>query len=163
MSVAALSVLVLDRSRPLTDDDRVLVSMALGEQRETATIIAVNKVDLAPAWHDRDIESKAVEVSAATGAGLEALTCRLADALGVDAERRDPPLVTNVRHIELLRAARSALARAMDALVESNGHISEEFVLADLQEASASLQEVTGRRTTDDLLALIFSRFCIGK
>ena len=36
-------------------------------------------------------------------------------------------------------------------------------MLADLQEASAALQEITGRRTTDDLLAHIFERFCIGK
>ena len=40
--------------------------------------------------------------------------------------------------------------------------LSEEFVLADFQDARAALEEVTGQRTTDDLLAHIFSRFCIG-
>jgi tRNA modification GTPase len=39
----------------------------------------------------------------------------------------------------------------------------EEFVLADLQEARAALEEVTGKRTSDELLNHIFSRFCIGK
>jgi tRNA U34 5-carboxymethylaminomethyl modifying GTPase MnmE/TrmE len=39
----------------------------------------------------------------------------------------------------------------------------EEFVLADLQQARAALEEVTGRRAPDDLLAHIFSRFCVGK
>ena len=39
----------------------------------------------------------------------------------------------------------------------------EEFVLTDLQDARAALEEVTGKRTSDDLLRHIFSRFCIGK
>jgi tRNA U34 5-carboxymethylaminomethyl modifying GTPase MnmE/TrmE len=41
--------------------------------------------------------------------------------------------------------------------------VSEEFPLLDLQEASAALQEITGKRTSDDLLRHIFERFCIGK
>jgi tRNA U34 5-carboxymethylaminomethyl modifying GTPase MnmE/TrmE len=36
-------------------------------------------------------------------------------------------------------------------------------VLADLQDARAAFEEVTGRRTSDDVLAHIFSRFCVGK
>jgi tRNA modification GTPase len=39
----------------------------------------------------------------------------------------------------------------------------EEFVLADLQDARAALEEITGQRTSEDVLAHIFSRFCIGK
>jgi tRNA U34 5-carboxymethylaminomethyl modifying GTPase MnmE/TrmE len=39
----------------------------------------------------------------------------------------------------------------------------EEFVLADLSDARAALEEISGRRATEDLLAHIFSRFCIGK
>jgi tRNA U34 5-carboxymethylaminomethyl modifying GTPase MnmE/TrmE len=39
----------------------------------------------------------------------------------------------------------------------------EEFVLVDLQEARCALEEITGRRAPDELLAHIFSRFCIGK
>ena len=39
----------------------------------------------------------------------------------------------------------------------------EEFVLADLQEARSAFEEVTGKRTADDVLTHIFSKFCIGK
>jgi tRNA U34 5-carboxymethylaminomethyl modifying GTPase MnmE/TrmE len=39
----------------------------------------------------------------------------------------------------------------------------EEFVLADLQDARAALEEIGGKRAPDELLAHIFSRFCIGK
>ena len=69
-------------------------------------------------------------------------------------------LITNLRHIALLERARDALNRARTSLA---ARVSEEFPLLDLQEASAALQEVTGQRTTDDLLHHIFARFCIGK
>ena len=39
----------------------------------------------------------------------------------------------------------------------------EEFVLTDLQDAARRLQEVTGARSSEDLLRSIFERFCIGK
>ena len=73
---------------------------------------------------------------------------------------RDRPQVTNVRHAALLERARGSLTRAAAAL---ESEVSEEFPLLDLQEAGAALQEITGRKTTDDLLRHIFERFCIGK
>jgi tRNA modification GTPase len=83
--------------------------------------------------------------------------------LGGGEDLRDRALVSNVRHSDLLRQSEEALARAAAALHASANTLSEEFILADLQEAGAALQEITGKRTTDDLLAQIFSRFCIGK
>ena len=59
--------------------------------------------------------------------------------------------------------AREALVRARAAAVASGGSLPEEFVLADLQEARAALEEITGRRAPEDLLEHIFARFCIGK
>jgi tRNA modification GTPase len=157
VTVADLTLLVLDRSRPLSDDDRALMTDTPPGPR----LVVINKTDLAPAWDGVEGTADAVEISVKTGVGLEALIDRMATALGVAEERRDPPLVSNVRHIGLLGTADAALGRAGDAL--STPAVSEEFILADLQDAAAALQEVTGRRTTDDLLAHIFSRFCIGK
>ena len=59
--------------------------------------------------------------------------------------------------------AQAALARARDAARAEGGALSEEFVLADLNEARAACEEITGRRAPDDLLGHIFSKFCIGK
>lgn len=124
-------------------------------------LIVANKADLPEAW---TLESSwdAVAVSATTGDGLPKLIDTLASRLGAAPERRDQPLVTNVRHAALLDRASEAIVRAGEALSGASS-TSEEFVLADLQEASAHLQEITGRRTTDDLLRHIFERFCIGK
>ena len=155
--VADLTIVVLDRSRGLTDEDRALVEAAM----EGPHVIVANKTDLPEAWTPES-SWDAVAVSAKTGDGLARLIDTLASRLGAAPERRDQPLVTNVRHAALLDRARVAIARAREALSGASS-TSEEFVLADLQEASAHLQEITGRRTTDDLLRHIFERFCIGK
>ena len=159
VGVADLTVVVLDRSRSLNaEDQRLLDTYAAG-----AKLVVVNKIDLESAWSGEAVSSDAVPVSVRTGEGIDRLVERMATALGVNEGLRDEPLVSNVRHIELLRRGDAALARAAAALSASSDSVSEEFILADLQDAAAALQEITGKRTSDDLLAHIFSRFCIGK
>lgn len=153
--VADLVLVVLDRSRPLTDDDRALLDATASRSR----VVVVNKLDLDPAAGFTAPE-KAVEISATTGAGIDRLIEAVAAALNAEEPLRDHPHITNVRHIVLLERAREALDRATAALAD---RVSEEFPLLDLQDAAHALQEITGRRTSDDLLQHIFERFCIGK
>ena len=158
--VADLTLVVLDRSRPIEDDDRNLLATTNSRPR----LLVINKIDLPPAWSMGEIPSADVlETSVKTGAGLDVLVDRMACVLGAGAEFRDQPLVSNVRHVALLRSSRDALARAATGITPEEGDVSEEFVLADLQDAALRLQEITGRRTTDDLLTHIFANFCIGK
>ncbi len=110
------------------------------------------------AWSRED----AISVSAKTGYGIELLRRRIVEALDIDLTA-DRPEITNVRHIELVRRAHDALVRARGAALAEGRSLSEEFVLADLQEARAALEEVTGKRSSDDVLTHIFERFCIGK
>ena len=159
VSIADLTVLVLDRSRPLGAQDMRLHDAL----RPGPGLVVVNKVDLAAAWSDNAIQADAALVSVKTGEGIDELVDRMAEALGLGEALRDHPLVSNVRHSDLLRQGDAALARAAEVAGASARPISEEFILADLQEAATALQEITGKRTTDDLLAHIFSRFCIGK
>jgi tRNA modification GTPase len=100
-----------------------------------------------------------VRVSARTRAGLDVLRQRLIEALDIE-PIGDSPAITNVRHIILVRRAHDGLVRARTAAQAS---LSEEFVLADLQEARIALEEITGRRTPEDVLTHIFAKFCIGK
>ena len=156
---ADLRLVVLDRSRALTAADRALADSLPPDAR----VLVVNKTDLPAVWTvDQEALADAVEVSTKTGDGLPQLMDRMAQALGAQSETHDDPLVTNVRHIALLESTRAALSRALDALSATSSP-SEEFILADLQEAASHLQEITGKRTTDDLLRHIFERFCIGK
>jgi tRNA modification GTPase len=100
---------------------------------------------------------RGIRVSAVSGEGMDDLRTAIASALDVEPQR-DRPAITNVRHIALVEQAHTALCRARDAAGSP-----EELVLADLQQARAALEEIAGRRTTEDLLAHIFARFCVGK
>jgi tRNA modification GTPase len=183
-SVAELVLVVLDRSQPLDDIDRAI----LRETADRRRLVVVNKCDLHEAWSiDALGHHRPLAISARTQEGLDRLRCSIVHELGgcvggVPAAAlavawpaalaclgaggealRDPVAVTNIRHIELLERAHGALDRAGEALERSHGTLSEEFVLADLQDARNALEEITGKRTADDLLEHIFGRFCIGK
>ena len=160
-TTADLVLVVLDLSCHLEDDDFTLVR----ETSETPRLVVANKSDLPAAWRGTDIAAPVVMVSSMTGEGLDALRVEIRSALGGGNPKtpRDTAAVTNVRHAALLERARAALRRAGDAVEAPGGPVAEEFVLTDLQDARAALEEVTGRRTSEDLLRHIFSRFCIGK
>ena len=160
LAVADLVLLVLDRSRPLDGEDTALLRESASSQR----LVVVNKIDLPASWAVDALPSPdasaCIQVSMKTPEGLRDLRQAVADALGARERLRDTVAVTNIRHIELLGRVQDALARAATAAAES---VSEEFVLVDLQEARAALEEITGKRTSEDVLQHIFQHFCIGK
>ena len=156
---ASACLVVLDRSVPLAGDDRDVL-------RETASsprVVVVNKIDRPAAWSPPVAlppGGDAVEVSALTGEGFGRLREELRRVLAGEAATRETPMVANIRHIELLERAGSALGAAAAAAERG---AAEEFVLEDLQRARRALEELTGKRTPDDVLEHIFERFCIGK
>jgi tRNA modification GTPase len=153
---AAMIVLVLDRSTPLTKDDRDL----LESTNASARIVVANKIDVPAAWQAGEIATEPIEISAKTGEGLERLRRALLGVAEGGEAARDAPALTNLRHADLVERARVAVERARDAVALWTP---EEFVLADLHDARHRLEEVTGARTTDDILHAIFAKFCIGK
>jgi tRNA modification GTPase len=156
--VASLLVVVLDQSEPLRDEDREV----LATTRSRSRLLVRNKTDLPAAWNAHELEEPSLAASATTGEGLDMLRDAIIRALTEREDLRDPPAVSNVRHIALLEDARFHLTRAADA-AGAGAEMPEEFLLTDLQQARAALEEITGRRTTDCLLEHIFARFCIGK
>lgn len=158
---AHVVLLVLDGSRPLDADDRVAQAAAA----EARTLVVVNKSDLPRAWN---VESAGVPrdvaiVSARTGDGVSALAQRLAARLACVDTGSEHPLVTNRRQRALLSTALESLAHAITEDDARGGSLPEEFVLADIRGALEALEEVTGRRSRDEMLAEIFAAFCIGK
>lgn len=156
---ADLLIAMLDRSRPMNDADRRILDATTARPR----VVVINKIDVLTAWTTDDELEGAIPISVRERAGLEDLVSAIERALGEDRSQKDAPAISNVRHIALVERTQAIIDRAIHAVEESNGTISEEFLLSDLQEAAALLQEVSGRRTPDDLLRRIFERFCIGK
>jgi tRNA modification GTPase len=161
-ATADLVLVVLDGSCPLEDADRDL----LREAGETPRIVVINKSDVPPAWRASPLAVPSETVSSKTGDGLDRLRAAIRASLeGAPATTppRDTAAVTNVRHAVLIERARRALRHALQAVESPDGPVAEEFVLTDLHDARVALEEVTGKRSSEDLLRHIFSRFCIGK
>ncbi|MGH9373770.1 MAG: tRNA modification GTPase, partial [Vicinamibacterales bacterium] len=154
--VAAVVLVVLDGSTPLTAEDHAL----LRETIDAPRLLVANKSDLSAAWLDDEVNGDVVRLSALTGEGVDRLRTILLPTIHGRSRDRDVPAITNMRHVELLTRAREALERAAGAA--SDG-VPEEFVLADLNEARGLLEAITGSRTTEDVLGHIFMSFCIGK
>jgi tRNA modification GTPase len=154
VAVADLLLVVLDRSRAFDAGDRTI----LAETASRPRLLVVSKTDLPNAWVTALPD--AMQVSGTDGTGLAELRTRMLDELSERDAPSDAPAVTNLRHVALLERAHEALRRATEAAAQE---APEEFVAADVTEARDALEEITGRRTADDTLTAIFSRFCIGK
>jgi tRNA modification GTPase len=150
---ADVLLVVVDGSAALTVDDRA----ALESTRSLRRLIVASKSDLAPSWDRTVIGAHAV--SALAGGGLGELRERIVEA-GGGLLPRDRAPIANLRHTALLKHARAALERASAA---ARQRVPEEFVLADLHAARGCFDEITGARPQDEVLRVIFERFCIGK
>ena len=79
---------------------------------------------------------------------------------GESGTARESGFLTNVRHEGLIKDSLAGLDAAEAAVAERVPH---EMLLMDLYNALRPLDQITGATTTDDILNLIFSTFCIGK
>ena len=153
-------VVVIDGSTALTDADRFILSSTT----KKIGLVAVNKSDLelrVDGEHIQQIagEKEIVKVSATEGYGIQELRKSLREIiLPMDIEV--PFVLTNVRHKSALSRGTKALADAAVALDEAQP---PELVAVPLQQAKESLEEVVGLIQNEDILELIFSKFCIGK
>jgi tRNA modification GTPase len=147
-------IVVIDRSLPLTSIDTTL----LKDTSTRARVVVASKSDLQPAWPSG--EHDAIAVSSITDEGVDHLRRALVARAGGGDTLRDRPGIANMRHAALLRRAHTAVTRA---LADAHAGEPEELVLAELHEARRCFDEVTGARAPDEVLEVIFQRFCIGK
>lgn len=101
-----------------------------------------------------------VFISAAKKEQLELLKSRILARVNVDKFRTGNTVITNVRHYDSLTKTRESLLAVLTGLDEL---VTQDFLAMDIRRALHDLGEITGEVTTDDLLANIFSKFCIGK
>jgi tRNA modification GTPase len=156
---AALVLVVLDATQPLNDEEHRLLEAAQGRP----ALVVVNKCDLAQERSDDSPEAVAglsvLRTSALTGEGLPALRERIV-ALATGGAASEPGMLTSLRHHQ---AITTALAAMGDAARANAGGIPHEMILLDLYRGLWALDSLTGQTSSDDILNLIFSTFCIGK
>jgi len=154
---AALVLVVLDATQPLNDEERLLLAAVEGRP----ALAALNKSDLADAAEAVAQVGgvPAQRTSALTGEGIVALKERIL-ALATGGAASEPGMLTSLRHHQAITTALSALS---DAAGANAGRIPHEMILLDLYRGLWALDSLTGQTTSDDILNLIFSTFCIGK
>ena len=156
---ADLVLVVLDASVAETAEDAELLRQAEGRP----VIVVGNKCDLGSRDQGPRVRGQLalVRTSALTGEGIGELRGEILRHISGDAGiPAESGFLTNVRHQGLIKDALAALEAAKDAVA---GKVPHEMLLMDLYNALRPLDAITGATTTDDILNLIFSTFCIGK
>lgn len=164
----------IERSKQKIEQAKIVLCMADGsdldslkEVREWITalqiqfpekymVLVANKQDL----KTNSLEENEIGISAKAGDNLEQLKHQLVELVIGNYDLQNETIVTNVRHLDALRKTESALLAAQNGL---NTGITGDFVAMDIRQAMFWLGSITGQISEDDLLANIFSKFCIGK
>ena len=155
---ADLVLVVVDASLPIAPED----SQLLAQVAERPAILVENKADLASSPTAAiGSQLRRVRTSAITGEGIRELRAEIFRHVGGEpGAQAETGFLTNLRHQELVARSAAALDAARTAV---RNKIPHEMLLMDLYNALHPLDEITGATTTDDILNLIFSTFCIGK
>ena len=122
-----------------------------------------NKLDRSKANLVNELQGKYPDmlfISAGNKENLELLKARILELVNLDKFRTGNTIVTNVRHYDSLTKTRESLLEVLGGLDQL---VTNDFLAMDIRRALHYLGEITGEVTTDDLLANIFSKFCIGK
>lgn len=160
MEEAALILVVLDGSRPVTAEDIQLLREV--EKTGKPWIFVASKKDLVN--NSRAIgvvgggAPASVAVSAKTGEGLDELAKQIGALF--PAGTGETAYFTNARQAAAAEEAAQCLARAMEGL---EAGMPPDGPLSDVELAMAALGELTGRNIQEDVVDRIFSRFCVGK
>jgi len=147
-----------------------LTRQAQAEYREADAEIARMLAQRLPArvpvldvWNKADAaqpRAEGLSLSAKTGAGLAVLRQRLLETVGWQAAP-EGLYIARERHVQALRRVQGHLDRAQALLAAQAQAL--DLLAEELRLAQNALNEITGEFTSDDLLGVIFSRFCIGK
>ncbi len=170
MADAEVVLLVIDGTGELHAED-----LAILEAEEEAAaggrrlLVVLNKSDLFGSGGEasaalgaisRRVRVEVVETSTRSGEGLPELRTAILRAVRGGEVTREGGMLTNLRQHSAVSGAIGAMDDAAAAVA---GSVPHEMVLLDLHRGLGALDELTGRTSTEDILRLIFSSFCIGK
>lgn len=151
MNQADVVLMLFDSEETLAEVE----NLAQGLEEKKKVIWVRNKADLALSAR----KNNEIAISAKTGEGIEVLKKSLTASL-LAADAASDTVITNLRHYEHLVKTQQALTDALHGLEMG---ITGDFLAQDIRLALHHLGEITGQIVNDDLLANIFSKFCIGK
>ncbi|MBA3772705.1 MAG: tRNA uridine-5-carboxymethylaminomethyl(34) synthesis GTPase MnmE [Ramlibacter sp.] len=139
-------------------DEAIARTLVAKLPRTVPVVDVFNKVDAGA--EANSLHAAGVRLSARTGQGLDGLRRKLLEIAGWQ-PAAEGVYIARERHVQ-------ALLRVEAHLVEASAHLavqaqSLDLLAEELRLAQNALNEITGEFTSDDLLGVIFSSFCIGK
>jgi len=166
---ADLVLFMLDATEPLTQEDQALYNSIKQNRKKQKVLLILNKIDIAagtsPEQYRAGLGNEAlVSASAKLHTGISELKDSVFSLITgrTKGPGWDPgaAVVPNVRHKYAMEKALEACRRAGKGL-EAN--ISPDLLAIDIQSALEHLGDIVGETTTEDVLDMIFEKFCIGK
>jgi tRNA modification GTPase len=163
LSEAHLIILVVDRSRLLDDEDRRIFREVQGKR----TILVLNKIDLPPCIEAEEVkEATGIKdlypLSALRGDGIEELKRGIVGAVVQGGTKRGGGdlVPVNLRHKRVLEKAKGLLEEALEG---RRREIPWDLTAIEIRQVLNHLGEIVGVTTPEEVLEMVFSRFCIGK
>ena len=159
LSQCGLLLAVFDNSRELDSDDLELIEMS----REVPTVAIINKTDLEAKLDISKIKSdisNIVYVSAANGEGREDIINAVEKIAGTQNLNPSEGILSNERQ-------RSNVYNALNSVREAKAAVETgmtfDAVTVSLEDAISELLEMTGEKTSDEVIDRVFHNFCVGK
>ncbi|WP_186757771.1 tRNA uridine-5-carboxymethylaminomethyl(34) synthesis GTPase MnmE [Echinicola salinicaeni] len=161
MKTASLILYLFD----LSDTDMIEINRDVNKLENIGVpfVKVANKVDKSNDQFISELKEKhpdAIFISAGKKEHLDELRDKILELVNLDKFKTGNTVVTNIRHYDSLVKTRESL---LDVLNGIDNEITNDFMAMDIRRSLHFLGEITGEITTDDLLANIFSKFCIGK
>jgi tRNA modification GTPase len=159
MKKASLIIYLVDLGNSTLDE--IEKEEAHLEQLGIPHIKVGNKIDKANTELVSKLQKKEfLFISASGKTNIQELKDAILSRVQVRSVKSGDVLVTNLRHFQNLQQTYDALARVLEGMDQG---ITGDFLAMDIRQSLHYLGEITGNITTEDLLANIFSKFCIGK
>lgn len=158
ISKASLVLYVFDLSLSL---DEILEEVESLKKITVPVIKVGNKMDKASAVVIERLQKEGfILISASQKENIQGLKDLILAQFKIGEVKQGDVLVTNMRHFQNLKQTDDALSRVLSGM---DSGVTGDFLAMDIRQSLHYLGEITGQVTTDDLLANIFSKFCIGK
>ena len=165
---AALILLVLDQSQPITDFEVELYRQI----RDKPHLLLLNKQDKEPAFSETELRRRFAYTGELTGCigardqpHIEAVVAGISDFIKIQTSigGDSAVMISQQRHYDLLKTAAAGLSRALELL--KTGAPPVDMLAEELHQVRFSLLEITGAeaRDAETLLDAVFSQFCVGK
>lgn len=154
-----LLLAVFDNSQTLDEDDYKLLELSA----EVPTIAVINKTDLENKLEIDNIKPKInniVYISAANGEGREDIISAVERIAGTENLNPSEGILSNERQRTNVSNALKSVKEAKEALKMG---LTYDAVTVSLEDAISELLEMTGERTSDEVIDRVFHNFCVGK